>query len=412
MRLGSGTAARSTVVLAAVLVPVGIAALIGMVALWPGAPRAAAREITEVGVTYPTAEVTSTEESSCTGTTENRLPDGTIPTTVPCLRVHATVTSGPATGRPIAIWATAMLTAQDVPRGTSIVVEHYPASGQDPEVWAWHDFARSFPLATLALAFAAVTIAVARMRGLRALVGLAIAFGVVGTFILPGLLAGENPLLVGLVGSTVIMYAVLYLAHGFSRRSSTALVGTVAGLAVTAGLGVVAAAAAHVTGVSSEDSYRLATMIGADGADQLRGLFLCGVVLAGLGVLNDVTITQASAVWELRSSAPEASRRVLFSRAMRIGRDHIASTVYTIAFAYAGASLPILLLVQVYRLSLVQTLTSGQFAEEIVRTLVGSIGLVLAIPLTTAIATLVATSEPVSTRRRHRVAEPLSHAHH
>jgi len=322
------------------------------------------------------------------------------------------VTSGPATGRPIAVWATAMLTAQDVPRGTSIVVEHYPASGQDPEVWAWHDFARSFPLATLAAAFAVVTIAVARMRGLRALIGLVIAFGVVGTFILPGILAGENPLLVGLVGSTVIMYAVLYLAHGFSRRSSTALVGTVTGLAVTAGLGVIAAGAAHVTGISSEDSYRLATMIGADGADQLRGLFLCGVVLAGLGVLNDVTITQASAVWELRSSAPEASRRVVFARAMRIGRDHIASTVYTIAFAYAGAALPVLLLVQVYRLSLVQTLTSGQFAEEIVRTLVGSIGLVLAIPLTTAIATLVATSEPASVRRRHRVAEPLSHAHH
>ena len=167
-----------------------------------------------------------------------------------------------------------------------------------------------------------------------------------------------------------------------------------------------------MTGISSEDTYRLATMIGADGADQLRGLFLCGVVLAGLGVLNDVTITQASAVWELRSSAPEASRRVLFSRAMRTGRDHIASTVYTIAFAYAGAALPVLLLVQVYRLSLVQTLTSGQFAEEIVRTLVGSIGLVLAIPLTTAIATLVATSEPVDGRRRHRVAEPLSHVHH
>jgi uncharacterized membrane protein len=103
-------------------------------------------------------------------------------------------------------------------------------------------------------------------------------------------------------------------------------------------------------------------------------------------VLNDVTITQASAVWELRAVSPGASRRELFAGGMRIGRDHIASTVYTIAFAYTGAALPVLLLLEIYQLPLGPTLTSGEFAEELVRTMVGSIGLVLAIPLTTAIA--------------------------
>lgn len=409
MRIRSRSVHLSTVILTAILVPVGLAAAVGMVLLWPGAPQTAAREIVDVTVSYPTARVTSTEMTTCNGSEENRLPDGSIPASVPCLRVHATVTSGPQVGRSVAVWATSMLTSADVPRGTAIIVEHYPATAQDDEVWAWHDFSRGSPLAVLAVVFALVIIAVARLRGLRALIGLVIAFGVLGWYILPGLLAGENPLLLGLTGSTVIMYVVLYLAHGFSRRTSTALLGTVSGLAMTTLLGVVAANATHVTGISSEDNYRLAGLIGADGAAQLRGLFLCGVVLAGLGVLNDVTITQASAVWELRASAPLAGPRELFRRAMRIGRDHIASTVYTIAFAYAGAALPVLLLVQVYQLPFAETISSGQFAEEIVRTLVGSIGLVLAIPITTAIAALVATREPESSKRRHRALDPDAH---
>ena len=138
---------------------------------------------------------------------------------------------------------------------------------------------------------------------------------------------------------------------------------------------------------------------------------MCGVVLAGLGVLNDVTITQASALWELRAADPTASRRELFAGGMRIGRDHIASTVYTIAFAYAGAALPVLLLVQVYRFPLVRTLTSGEFAEEIARTAVSSIGLALAIPITTAIGALVVTTLPVEKVRGGRHAVPTGHTH-
>ncbi len=182
------------------------------------------------------------------------------------------------------------------------------------------------------------------------------------------------------------MYGVLYFAHGFSARTSTALLGTVFGLGVTAVLAAWATDTAHLTGVGDENAYTLAN---ASDDLSISSIILCGLIISGLGVLNDVTITQSSSVWELYELAPNTSGRRLFTSAMRIGRDHIASTVYTIAFAYAGAALPVLILVSLYDRALLDTLTSGELAEEVVRTLVGSIGLVLAIPLTTVIAVLV-----------------------
>ena len=119
---------------------------------------------------------------------------------------------------------------------------------------------------------------------------------------------------------------------------------------------------------------------------------LCGIIIAGLGVLNDVTITQASAVWELYELSPGMSARRLFTGAMRIGRDHIASTVYTLVLAYAGAALPVILLFTLAGRQVGDVVTTEQVAEEVVRTLVGSIGLVLAVPLTTALAAVVVTS--------------------
>ena len=151
-----------------------------------------------------------------------------------------------------------------------------------------------------------------------------------------------------------------------------------------------AAGAAHLTGLGDEYALDLRSYAPAM---QLRSVLLAGTLLAGLGVLNDTTITQASAVWELHAADPNATRRRLFSQGMRIGRDHIASTIYTIAFAYVGATLPLVLLVSMSTdIPLLQAVTSGELAEEVARTLVGSIGLVLAIPLTTVIAALVVTS--------------------
>lgn len=382
---------RMAKVIAAILLPIAVATVVGMVVLWPtGEPPATG--IVDVPAEYPTAQILAVDQQECGGTNEDRLPSGDIPSTVPCLRLHVEVLGGDADGRELAIWAPATVGPRDVPVGAQIVLVHYLETPTEPEVWAWYDFARTVPLLVLSGVFALVVVAVARMRGLRALVGLVLAFAVIGAFMLPALLRGGEPLTVGMVGSAAIMFVVLYLAHGFSLRTSVALLGTFAGLAVTALLAVITAGAAHITGIESEETYRLAQLTGHLDSGGLRGVFLAGVVLAGLGVLNDVTITQASAVWELREADPTASWQTLVARGMRIGRDHIASTVYTIAFAYAGAALPVLLLLEVYQLPLWQTVSSGEFAEEIARTLVGSIGLVLAIPLTTAIGALVVTS--------------------
>jgi uncharacterized membrane protein len=260
------------------------------------------------------------------------------------------------------------------------------ADGQGAPAYVFVDFVRTLPIIFLAVLYAVVVIAVARWRGLRALIGLVGAYVVLVSFMLPGLVEGKPPLLLALVGSTVIMIGVLYFAHGFSARTSTALLGTMFGLAITALLAAWATDAANLAGVGSHDAATLTNM--SDNIS-ISGIILCGLIISGLGVLNDVTITQSSAVWELWELAPETTARQLFTSAMRIGRDHIASTVYTIAFAYAGAALPVLILVMLYERPLGDALTSAELSEEVIRTLVGSVGLVLAVPVTTLIAVLV-----------------------
>lgn len=253
-------------------------------------------------------------------------------------------------------------------------------------LYGFSDFERDSPLIILAIAYVVLVIAVAWWRGLGSLVGLALAFGIVVFFTIPALFDGGHPLIVGLVTGAGALFALLYLAHGPNARTTTAYLGTLAGLAVTAVLAWWAVGASHLQGFWSEEGVHLEFF---NRGVPMPGLILCGIVLAGLGVLNDVTVTQASAVWELRAARPDLGWWSLFARGMRIGRDHIASTVYTIAFAYVGAALPTLMFVTLYNASLGTTLTSGEIAEEIVRTLVGSIGLVLAVPLTTLIGALV-----------------------
>jgi uncharacterized membrane protein len=270
--------------------------------------------------------------------------------------------------------------------GDEVVALHIGDLAESPVPYIFMDFQRDTPFLLLAVAYALVVLLVARWRGLFALAGLAVAFAVFLWFTFPALLAGKDAMAVALVTSAAVMLVVLYVAHGLTARTSVALLGTLAGLALTAAIGSWATDASHLTGAASEDAQVLPAMV--PGID-VAGIALCGLVLAGMGVLNDVTITQASAVWELRALAPHAPRRALFVRAMRIGRDHIASTVYTIAFAYVGAALPLLMTVWLMDQPATASLTSGEIAEEVVRTLVGSIGLVLAIPITTAIAAVV-----------------------
>jgi len=248
------------------------------------------------------------------------------------------------------------------------------------------DFERGSPMLGLFIVYVIVVVVVARWRGLGALLGLMVAFGVVFFFTIPALFDGGNALVIGLVTGSGALFALLYIAHGPNARTTTAYLGTLAGLVVTTVLAWWAVDASKLNGLWSEDRQHLQFF---DRGVSLQGILLCGIVLAGLGVLNDVTVTQASAVWELRAARPDLTWIQLFARGMRIGRDHIASTVYTIAFAYVGAALPTLMFISLYGTSLGYTLTSSDIAEEVVRTLVGSIGLVLAVPLTTAIGAVV-----------------------
>lgn len=253
------------------------------------------------------------------------------------------------------------------------------------------DYERGVPLLLLALGFVAIVVAVARWKGVAALIGLATALSVVWIFTLPALAARRDPLLVALVTAAVVMFVVVYLAHGISVKTTTALLGTFVGIAAVATLAWWAIPASSLTPLQDETMGQLPAQF--SGID-VRGILLCGMVLAGVGVLNDVTITQASAVWELRAAAPSADRRTVFGHALRIGRDHIASTVYTIAFAYVGTALAMLLLASRLDFTIAQLLTFNTIAQEIVATLVVSISLVATIPVTTALAAWLASPQP------------------
>jgi uncharacterized membrane protein len=210
---------------------------------------------------------------------------------------------------------------------------------------------------------------------------------------LPALRDGAPAVPVALVASAAILYAVIYLAHGVNLRTSAALLGTLSSLLLAAGLSWSAIGLAHLTGLSEEQNSQVAAYLGHV---SITGLLLAGFIIGSLGVLNDVTVTQASTVFELAHVGGDTSRRAIFLGAMRVGRDHIASTVYTLVLAYAGSSLPLLLLFSVANRSLRDVLTSESVAIELARSAVGGIALALSVPLTTAIAAVLATPDSVS----------------
>jgi uncharacterized membrane protein len=275
--------------------------------------------------------------------------------------------------------------------GQGIEIVRLDAAAGAAGTYFFFDYERGWPLLALAGVFALAVVAVARWKGLAALAGLAAALAVIWVFTLPALTTGGHPLAVALTTAAMVMFVVVYLAHGISVKTTTALLGTFAGVAAVALLAWVAIRATSLTPLQDDTLGQLPYRF--PGLD-VRGILLCGMVLAGVGVLNDVTITQASAVWELRAAAPAASRRTVFSHAMRIGRDHIASTVYTIAFAYVGTALGLLLLASRLDFTVLALLQFNTIAQELVATLVASIALVLTIPITTALGAWLAAPLP------------------
>ncbi|MBI2329954.1 YibE/F family protein [Candidatus Daviesbacteria bacterium] len=247
------------------------------------------------------------------------------------------------------------------------------------------DFIRLNSIYFLAIAFLIAVIVVGGIKGLSSFIGLIISFIVLIKYIIPKIVAGADPVFVAVSGSLMIMIATLYLAHGLSRRTTAAVLGTFFSLIITAVLASVFVSLSKLSGMASEQASFLSMFPGMQ--VNLKGILLGGIIIGALGVLDDITISQSACVFELKDANKSLGVKELWIRGLRIGREHIASLVNTLVLAYAGASLPLLLLFTLNGGEPLNVLLNREMiATEIVRTLVGSIGLVAAVPITTAIA--------------------------
>ncbi|WP_189187171.1 YibE/F family protein [Streptomyces albiflavescens] len=398
-------------VIAAVLIPFATAVVVGLVVLWPGG--APSHERTGVGFDRQTqqATVTKVDKVDCKSVNASgETPTGDTSTaegssaqqqaTGDCKKASIRIDTGKDKGRTFTEIVQPDQSRQ-LHQGEKVVVAYEPSAPRDLQ-YSVTDVNRKFPLALLAGIFALVVVVVGRMRGVMALIALAISFLILNLFILPAILHGSDPLIVAVVGASAIMLIALYMCHGLSARTSVAVIGTLLSLVLIGVLGSVFIGWAALTG-NTDDNTGL--IHGLYPSIDMSGLLLAGVIIGSLGVLDDVTVTQTSAVWELHEANPSMGWRGLYRAGIRIGRDHIASVVNTLVLAYAGAALPLLLLFSIAQSSVGRVANSELVAEEIVRTLIGSIGLVASVPVTTALAALV-----VSADRTETAADPVGPA--
>lgn len=264
---------------------------------------------------------------------------------------------------------------------------------ESTDFYFFADRDRRSTLVVLAALFAVFVVALGRFRGALALLAMGATLVILVTFVAPSVLDGNDPLLVAVVAASAIAFVSLYLTHGFSPTTTVALAGTLLALGLTLALSWVFFELSVFTGLATEEALILPFL--AENLD-VRGLLLGGAIIGALGALDDVTVTQVATVAELRNRRPDLSTRELVTSGIRVGREHIASTVNTLLLAYAGASMPLLLLFAVADQPLEMVANSELIAVEIVRTLCGSIGLVAAVPITTSLAAIVvnAGSEP------------------
>lgn len=305
-----------------------------------------------------------------------------------CGDVTMRLESGPDAGDEVTLSFVLAETAPRLEVGDRVVLEYQEDAAEEFR-YIYADRQRRSVLAWLAVGFAIVVIALGRMRGIAALVGLVASVIVLLQFVIPAILDGRSPVLVAVIGAAVIAYLALYAAHGFTRMTTVALLGTLAALGCTALLSWLAVSAAEFTGLTADEAFVLTIA----GEFDLSGLILAGIVLGALGAIDDITVTQASTVWELHAVRPDLGTGALMRSGLKVGRDHVASTVNTLLLAYAGAAMPLLLFFVLADQSIGTVLNSEIVAVEVVRTLVGSIGLVIAVPFTTWLAAVFASED-------------------
>lgn len=355
-----------------VIVPIALATLVAMVWLWPSQDIAVPER--SASAAELRGEVTAVEREAC----PEELPDDVNGCGTARVRVDDGAQAGEEVEAPLPNGAGAprIATGDDV-----VLIQSTTPDGQSFSIV---DHQRGNQLWVLAAAFALALVAFGRWRGLTALAGLAVTFVVLLFFVVPGILTGEPPLLVATVGSAAIVLAVLYLTHGFALSTTVAVLGTMASLALTGLLSAAAVAALHLTGVTDD----ISTSVGMAHSLNMEGLLLAGIMIGSLGVLDDVTVTQAATVSEIARANPAYRFGQLYRAGSRVGRSHIASVVNTIILAYAGSSLPLLILLVSNQDPLGAVVTDQVIAQEIVRSVVATLGLIAAVPVTTALAAI------------------------
>ena len=357
---------RTPRALVAVLVLAAVATLVAMVLLWPGHVR-----------TTPGQEA---GRRALGVVTFIQKPSATV-----------RVTAGPGKGTDTTVALPTGPGSPTLSTGDKVVLLYAPDAVAGGPPYTVVDHQRAGPMIWLVLAAVLAVLAFGRRLGITSLAALVVSFAGLLLFVIPAILNGESPLLVAVVGAAAIMFAVLYLTHGFNAHTSVAVAGTLASLVLTGLLGAGFTAALHLTGVAGDDDAFLAA---TRGNIDMRGLLLAGIVIGALGVLDDVTVTQAAAVSELAA----ARETDLYRAASRIGRAHVASAVNTLVLAYAGASLPLILLLATDGRPVGEVLTGELLAQEVLRSAVGTIGLVASVPITNALAVLVARNRSAGPR--------------
>lgn len=368
------------VVLGAV-VATAVLTIVGIIALWPSGEgrQTIVENADNLGLISERIDATVDE------ITGRRCSYSTLADPQDCYDLTLTLTEGDDAGVVVSLPELNVVFHRAVPDlevGDAVVLGYFASTN----TYFYADRDREGSLLWLAGLFAVVVIALGRFRGVLALAGMAVALVVLVAFVAPSALDGNDPLLVSVVAASAIAFVSLYLTHGFTPTTTVALAGTLAALGLTLGLSWAFFEFAELTGLAGEQGLVLPSI--AENLD-VGALVLGGAIIGALGALDDVTVTQVSTVAELRHRSPQLPTSELVASGIRVGRDHIASTVNTLLLAYAGASMPLLLLFAVSDQSLAEVANSEVIAVEIVRTLCGSIGLVAAVPITTALAAAV-----------------------
>jgi uncharacterized membrane protein len=314
---------------------------------------------------------------------------GTVQSVEPCDNADETcavavisVDEGADEGSTVSLNLTVGPTSPELDPGTRVYLQPLP-EGTEP-AYALADVDRTLPLLVLSLLFAAAVVVLARWKGVSALVGLAASMLILGIYVLPALLEGRPPVVVAAIGASAIAIVSMGLAHGFNVRTGVALIGTLVALIITTLLGGLFTGIMNFTGVATDDAAYLYAVSG--NVLDLRGLLLAGLVIGALGVLDDVTVTQAATVWEVYGADERVSLSSLWAAGMRVGRDHVAAVVNTLVLAYVGAALPLFLLITLSDAPMLQSINSEAIAAEILRSMVGGLGIIAAVPITTGLA--------------------------